>query len=163
MSKIGDRIALESRGGPRTGVITAVRDPMITVRWDSGGETSLVPGAGALRLVETAAHRDPHRRGKRPPPKGSNEGHQPVEREETRCDNEEGLGQEVRQAKREEGILTIKEGGDQESCEVRAAKKAPSTARKSTAKKSARATAKTASKAPRKKASARPSGTRRPR
>ena len=44
MSKIGDRIALESRGGPRTGVITAVRDPMITVQWDSGGETSLVPG-----------------------------------------------------------------------------------------------------------------------
>ena len=117
MSKIGDRIALESRGGPRTGVITAVREPMITVRWDNGGETSLVPGAGALRLVETAAPRSSPTRKAPPARKAGTKNDHHVEREETRYDNQ-GTGQEVRQAKRDEGILTIKEGGDQESCEV---------------------------------------------
>jgi hypothetical protein len=51
MADVGDRIAVASKGEPRSGVVTAVSGAMITVRWDTGGETSLVPGPGVLSVV----------------------------------------------------------------------------------------------------------------
>jgi hypothetical protein len=51
MADVGDRIAVASKGEPRSGVVTAVSGSMITVRWDTGGETSLVPGPGVLSVV----------------------------------------------------------------------------------------------------------------
>ena len=53
MADVGDRIAVASKGEPRSGVVTAVSGAMITVRWDSGRETSLVPGPGVLSVVTT--------------------------------------------------------------------------------------------------------------
>jgi hypothetical protein len=35
----------------RRGVVTAVDDPLITVRWDSGSESVFVPSAGSLRVT----------------------------------------------------------------------------------------------------------------
>jgi len=51
MADVGDRIALVSKGEPRNGVVTAVSGTKITVRWDTGGETSLIPGPGVLSVV----------------------------------------------------------------------------------------------------------------
>ena len=51
MADVGDRIAVASKGEPRSGVVTAVSGAMITVRWETGGETSLVPGPGVLSVV----------------------------------------------------------------------------------------------------------------
>ena len=54
MPKVGDRVRLDSRKvgqDPRTGVITSVRGQMISVRWSSGEESSIVPGPGILTVV----------------------------------------------------------------------------------------------------------------
>jgi hypothetical protein len=51
MADVGDPIAMTSKGPPRFGVVTAVSGAMVTVRWDTGGETSLIPGPGALSVV----------------------------------------------------------------------------------------------------------------
>src|ERR1019366_6357604 len=58
MADVGDRIAVASKGEPRSGVVTAVRGAMISVRWDTGGETSLIPGPGVLSVV-TSRRRTP--------------------------------------------------------------------------------------------------------
>jgi hypothetical protein len=52
MPEIGDRIEVaSSKGGPRAGTIAAINERLITVRWDSGGQTSLIPGPGVLNVV----------------------------------------------------------------------------------------------------------------
>ena len=51
MAEVGDRIAVASKGVPRPGVVTAVSGAMSTVRWDTGEETSLIPGPGVLSVV----------------------------------------------------------------------------------------------------------------
>jgi hypothetical protein len=51
MPSVGDRIEVHSNGAPRSGVVTAVSGDMITVRWDAGGKTSLIPGPGVLSVV----------------------------------------------------------------------------------------------------------------
>jgi hypothetical protein len=51
MADIGDRVAVASKGGSRSGVVTGVSGAMVTVRWDTGGETSLIPGPGVLSVV----------------------------------------------------------------------------------------------------------------
>jgi hypothetical protein len=61
MADVGDRIAVTSKGEPRSGVVTAVSGAMITVRWDTGGETSLTPGPGVLSVV-TSRRRTPSAR-----------------------------------------------------------------------------------------------------
>jgi hypothetical protein len=53
MADVGDRIAVVSKGKPRSGVLIAVSGAMITVRWDTGGETSLIPGPGVLSVVNS--------------------------------------------------------------------------------------------------------------
>ncbi len=61
MADVGDQIAVSSKGQPRSGVVTAVSGAMITVRWDTGGETSLIPGPGVLSVV-TSRRRTPSAR-----------------------------------------------------------------------------------------------------
>jgi hypothetical protein len=51
MTHVGDRIVVTSKGAPRSGVVIATSGDMITVRWDTGGETSLIPGPGVLSVV----------------------------------------------------------------------------------------------------------------
>jgi hypothetical protein len=49
-----DRVEVESEkvgDPPRTGVVTGVAGRLITIAWDSGGESSLVPSAGSLRVL----------------------------------------------------------------------------------------------------------------
>ena len=54
MIKKRDRVEVESEkvgDPPRTGVVTGVAGRLITIAWDGGGESSLVPSAGSLRVV----------------------------------------------------------------------------------------------------------------
>lgn len=57
MVKVGDSVEAATRKigqTPRTGRVTAVRGALITVRWDTGDETSLIPAAGSLTVVGAA-------------------------------------------------------------------------------------------------------------
>jgi hypothetical protein len=61
MVKVGDSVEAATRKigqTARTGLVTAVRGALITVRWDSGDETSLIPAAGSLRVVGGAGAED---------------------------------------------------------------------------------------------------------
>ena len=53
MADVGDRIVVGTKGQSRSGVVTAVGRALITVRWDSGAETSIVPGPGVLSVAPT--------------------------------------------------------------------------------------------------------------
>jgi hypothetical protein len=62
---IGDRVRFEStKVGqvPRDGVVTGVDGELLHIEWSTGGESSLVPGAGSITIVgkvsgKTAAKR----------------------------------------------------------------------------------------------------------
>src|SRR5215217_6464418 len=54
MVEVGDRVVVESEkvgSVTRSGVVTAVEDRLITVRWDSGSESVFVPSAGFLQVT----------------------------------------------------------------------------------------------------------------
>jgi hypothetical protein len=54
MVEVGDRVLVESEkvgAVTRSGVVTAVEDRLITVRWDSGSESVFVPSAGSLQVI----------------------------------------------------------------------------------------------------------------
>jgi hypothetical protein len=51
---IGDRVRFESTKvgqAPRDGVVTGVDGELIHIEWSTGGESSLVPGAGSITIV----------------------------------------------------------------------------------------------------------------
>jgi hypothetical protein len=59
--KVGDSVeAATQRVGqrPRRGSVTAVSGALITVRWDSGDQTTLIPAAGSLRVIDAAPASD---------------------------------------------------------------------------------------------------------
>jgi hypothetical protein len=52
MVEVGNRVSIASKkGGSRIGVVTAVSGSLVTVRWDGGEETSLIPGPGVLTVL----------------------------------------------------------------------------------------------------------------
>jgi Domain of unknown function (DUF1918) len=54
MVEVGDRVLVESEkvgSATRSGVVVAVEDRLITVRWDSGSESVFVPTAGSLHVT----------------------------------------------------------------------------------------------------------------
>jgi hypothetical protein len=54
MVEVGDRVLVESEkvgAVTRSGVVTAVEDRLITVRWDSGSESVFVPSAESLQVT----------------------------------------------------------------------------------------------------------------
>jgi hypothetical protein len=54
MVEVGDRVVVESEkvgSVTRSGIVTAVKDRLITVRWDSGSESVFVPSAGSLQVI----------------------------------------------------------------------------------------------------------------
>ena len=60
MPEIGDRIeVVSSKGGPRAGTVAAINDRLITVLWDTGEQTSLIPGPGVLNVVAKGRGRKP--------------------------------------------------------------------------------------------------------
>jgi uncharacterized protein DUF1918 len=56
--QVGDRVQIESEkvGVPtRNGEVTSISGQMITIRWDDGHESVVMPTAGCLRVTATAA------------------------------------------------------------------------------------------------------------
>jgi hypothetical protein len=54
MVKVGDHVEVESEkvgSATRGGVVTAVDGRLLTVRWDTGGESMFIPSAGSLRVT----------------------------------------------------------------------------------------------------------------
>ena len=54
MAAVGDRVQVESEkvgSAIRTGTVTAIDGRMITVRWDTGGQSVFVPSAGCLQVI----------------------------------------------------------------------------------------------------------------
>jgi hypothetical protein len=54
MVEVGDRVLVESEkvgSATRSGVVTAVDGPLITVHWDSGSSSMFVPSAGCLQVT----------------------------------------------------------------------------------------------------------------
>ena len=55
MVAVGCRIEVESEKvgvEPPAGRVTAVHDALVRVRWDDGHESSFVPGAGAMHVID---------------------------------------------------------------------------------------------------------------
>ena len=54
MVEVGDEIELSTRKvgqAPRTGTVIAVRGRLVTVRWPTGEQSTLVPSPGTLSVV----------------------------------------------------------------------------------------------------------------
>ncbi len=59
MVDVGARVVVESEKvgvEPRSGVVTAVHGSTVQVRWDDGHETSFVPAAGSMKVVNDEGH-----------------------------------------------------------------------------------------------------------
>ena len=60
MVEVGDEIELSTKKvgqPPRTGTVIAVRERLVTVRWPTGEQSTLVPSPGTLSVVRPARHR----------------------------------------------------------------------------------------------------------
>lgn len=57
MPAVGDKVrVLPNKAGqpPREGVVTAVSGNLLSIRWSSGEQTSLIPGPGAVTVLGRA-------------------------------------------------------------------------------------------------------------
>src|SRR5205823_926258 len=57
MVEVGDEIELSTKKvghAPRTGTVIAVRERLVTVRWPTGEQSTLVPSPGTLSVVRSA-------------------------------------------------------------------------------------------------------------
>ena len=57
MPNVGDHVVVESEKvgtPPRRGEVTAVSGRMLSVRWDTGEQSSFIPSAGSLRVEQPA-------------------------------------------------------------------------------------------------------------
>ncbi len=57
MANVGDHVVVESEKvgtPPRRGEVTGVSGRMLTVRWESGEQSSFIPSAGSLRVEQPA-------------------------------------------------------------------------------------------------------------
>lgn len=62
MPDVGDRVSVASKSGPRLGVVVSISGSMLRVRWDSGEETSLIPGPGTLTVLGKMSKRSPSKK-----------------------------------------------------------------------------------------------------
>jgi hypothetical protein len=54
MANVGDRVEVLSKSGSRLGVVRRVSGTLVTVEWDTGGQTSVIPAPGVMRVVRGA-------------------------------------------------------------------------------------------------------------
>ena len=59
MADVGDKVSVASKSGPRLGVVLSTSGSMLQVRWESGEETSLIPGPGTLTVLGKTRKRSP--------------------------------------------------------------------------------------------------------
>ena len=61
MVEVGDEIELSTKKvgqAPRTGTVIAVRERLVTVRWPTGEQSTLVPSPGTLSVVRPARRKN---------------------------------------------------------------------------------------------------------
>ena len=51
MAVVGDRVEVLSKAGTRQGVVTRVSGAMVTVDWDNGGQTTVIPAPGVMSVI----------------------------------------------------------------------------------------------------------------
>ena len=51
MADVGDRVEVLSKAGTRLGVVRSVTGALVTVEWDTGGQTTLIPAPGVMSIV----------------------------------------------------------------------------------------------------------------
>src|SRR6266480_4369557 len=51
MPDVGDRVEMLSKGGSRLGEVVRVSGTLVTVAWDTGGQTTVIPAPGVMSVV----------------------------------------------------------------------------------------------------------------
>lgn len=51
MADVGDRVSVQAKSGPRLGVVRRVSGTLVTVEWDTGGQSTVIPGPGVLSVI----------------------------------------------------------------------------------------------------------------
>src|SRR5437660_4252624 len=51
MPDIGDRVEMLSKAGTRHGKVTRVSGTLVTVDWDTGGQTTVIPAPGVMSVI----------------------------------------------------------------------------------------------------------------
>jgi hypothetical protein len=51
MAAVGDRVEVLSKAGTRQGVVTRVSGALVTVEWDIGGSTTVIPAPGVMSVI----------------------------------------------------------------------------------------------------------------
>src|SRR5205823_3186735 len=51
MAVVGDRVEVLSKAGTRQGVVTRVSGALVTVEWDTGGSTTVIPAPGVMSVI----------------------------------------------------------------------------------------------------------------
>jgi hypothetical protein len=72
MANVGDQVQISSgRVGqlPREGIVTGVSGVMLRVKWSTGEESTLIPGAGSTVVIPKVRRASTSATGTRPPAK----------------------------------------------------------------------------------------------
>src|SRR4051794_11881875 len=51
MANVGDRVSMQSKSGARLGVVRRVSGTLVTVEWENGSQSTVIPGPGVLSVV----------------------------------------------------------------------------------------------------------------
>jgi len=51
MAVVGDRVEVLSKAGTRQGVVTRISGALVTVEWDTGGSTTVIPAPGVMSVI----------------------------------------------------------------------------------------------------------------
>jgi len=51
MADVGDRVEVLSKSGTRQGKVTRVSGALVTVEWDTGGQTTVIPAPGVMSVI----------------------------------------------------------------------------------------------------------------
>jgi len=51
MPDVGDRVSVQAKAGPRLGRVQSVSGALVTVEWDTGGQTTLIPAPGVMTVT----------------------------------------------------------------------------------------------------------------
>ena len=73
MAVVGDRVEVLSKAGTRQGVVTRVSGALVTVEWDTGGSTTVIPAPGVMSVIgggrKASARKAPAKKKAAPPKK----------------------------------------------------------------------------------------------
>src|SRR5436305_9308428 len=69
MADVGDRVEVLSKSGTRQGKVTRVSGALVTVEWDTGGQTTVIPAPGVMSVIGARAKKSAPAKKKKAPAK----------------------------------------------------------------------------------------------